>query len=192
MNVKRLMELAGVSEQTIGKHLPAWMKEREEILANSNPASLALSLSAKELSRHKQDMVHLRNLVEAKKWEMNRVDEILAKLEGWMDKFDSENQEHALRILEAWQRSCAQRGALENQFLALQRQWTKLVGIEGLLDVALTREKELTKGRVKMDLKKENPNSNPLENRSPGHAGVFARRQEVITVERPESEEDDD
>jgi hypothetical protein len=157
IGVKALCEATGLHEQTIGKHLPKWQKEAEEILLNSKESGLGLALSAKDLQLHEKDMSHLRNLVEANKWEMARVDEITAKLEGWMDKFsgDDGEQDKALRILELWMRTCGQKSSLQSQFLALQKQWTSLSGVVDLKDVQVTKEKALATGRAKLELKKE-------------------------------------
>ena len=177
-NVPTLSKLAGVHVETIRKHLPVWEKEAEAILAGSSELGLAVQLSSETLKAHERDMVCLRNLVEAKKFELDRCDEITAKLEGWLDKFEDEDREYALRILEAWQKNAGLRSSLESQFLALQKQWTSLAGIVDLKDISVVREKEIAKGKAKLTIKQLETEQGPQAPRIAG--GVFARdRAEV-------------
>lgn len=175
ISVKGLVEATGLHEQTIGKHLPKWKKEAEEILMKSAETGLGLALSAEDLRRHKEDMAHLRNLVEAKKWETEQVLEITAKLEGWVDKFtgDDGEQDKALRILELWVKTCGQKSSLESQFLALQKQWTSLSGVVDLKDIQVVKEKAMATGRARLALKKEETETAPRE-ANPA-TGIFAR-----------------
>jgi hypothetical protein len=175
ISVKGLVEATGLHENTICKHITKWQKEAEEILANTAERGLGLALSAEDLRRHKEDMAHLRNLVEAKKWETERVLEITAKLEGWMDKFsgDDGEQDKALRILELWMRTCGQKSSLESQFLALQKQWTSLSGVVDLKDIQVVKEKAMATGRARLALKKEETETGPKE-ANPA-TGIFAR-----------------
>jgi hypothetical protein len=180
ISVQALVKATGLHEQTIGKHMPGWQKEAEEILMNSNETGLGLSLSAKELSLHKSDMCHLRQQIQQVKWELDTIESITSKLEGWMDKFNGEDgeQDKALRILEAWQRNCGQKSSLRGQFLSLQKQWTSLSGVVDLKDIQVTKEKAIAVGKAKLDIKKlENESGvrdvgNPL-------SGVFKRPDRI-------------
>jgi hypothetical protein len=175
-NVARLSELSGVSGETIRKHLPAWEEQAAKLLGSSSEVGLAIALSAEKLQQHEQDMRHLRKLVEAKKWEIERQQEITARLEGWLNKFNDEDKDQALKIFDAWQRSAGVRGALEGQFLALQKQWTALSGIVDLKDISVVRQKEIAKGQAKLELKKQGLTEAPTRNVV---GGVFDRRIET-------------
>lgn len=173
-SVPKLAEMAGVHVETVRRHLPEWEKESEALLASASANGLAIQLSAEKLADHESDMIHLRDSINRVKFEMDRLDEITARLTEWMDKFeDDSDRQVALTILDQWLRSCGQRSSLQSQFLALQKQWTSLVGIVDLKDIAVVREKEIQKGKAKLEMKRlENEpvrNVNPLDN------NVFAR-----------------
>lgn len=175
ISVKGLVEATGLHEQTIGKHMPKWKKEAEEILMKSSETGLGLALSAKQLEQHTKDMDALRDQLDQVKWELKTIEKITAKLEGWMDKFsgDEGEQDKALRILEAWQRNCGQKSSLRSQFLALQKQWTNLSGVVDLKDIQVVKEKAMATGRARLALKKEETETAPKE-ANPA-TGIFAR-----------------
>lgn len=182
ISVKALCEATGLHEQTIGKHLPKWQKEAEEILMNSTESGLGLALSAKDLALHKSCMNKLESEIKQIMWELETVESITAKLEGWMDKFKGEDgeQDKALRILEAWQRNCGQKSSLRSQFLALQKQWTSLSGVVDLKDIQVTKEKTLAVGKAKLDLKREENQAGIRDSNGP-ISGVFARPSRIET-----------
>lgn len=187
LNVKALVAATGVHVGTIWKHMPAWQKEAEDLVANATENGLALSLSSATLKTHETDMLHLRNLVEANKFEQDKIDDVTAKLESWMEKFagNPEDQDKALRILELWVRTCGQKSTIISQFLALQKQWTALSGIIDLKDIQTTREKTIAVGRAKLKLRGEEAEAGkmtPAVNRS----GIFDRPA-IEEAEDPES-----
>lgn len=188
MNVKRLMELAGVSEKTILRHMPAWQKEREEMAIAACPQALALSLSAKELHLHESDMKTLRKEIQQVKWELDHYDDDVEKLEGLVERMtdaasaDPSAVGQMLQMFDKYLRFSLNKQNLRKQFLALQKQWTGLSGVEGLMDVALVREREMEKGRVKIALKKEGVSEEP-RNVGPTTNAVFVRRQEAISLD---------
>lgn len=198
MNVKRLCELAGVTEKTILRHMPAWQAEREEMVVNSSPQSLALNLSAKELRLHESDMMTLRKEIQQVKWELDHLDDSIQKLESLTEKLcdaangDVEIIAQATSIFSKYLNASLNKQNLRKQFLALQKQWTGLSGIEGLMDVALVREREMEKGRVKIALKKEGASDEP-RNVGPTTNAVFVRRnaQEAIPLESVREDEED-
>jgi len=184
ISVKALVEATGLHENTICKHLPKWSAEFEEMVANTSEKGLGLSLSAKELQLHKEDMIHLRGEIQKIKWEMKNLDSISSKLENWLDKFDGDDgeQDRALRILEAWQKNCGQISSLRSQFLALQKQWTTLSGVVDLKDVQVAREKTLATGRAKLDLKREENETGIRDSNGP-LSSVFDRPSRPETIE---------
>ena len=190
MNVKRLAEIAGVHESTIWRHMPKWQKEREEILAKANNSSLGIHLSAKELESHKSDMELLRKEINQVKWELDEFDDNIEKLEGLVERMtDTVSADplmvgQLLQMFDKYLRFSLNKQNLRKQFLALQKQWTGLSGIEGLMDVALVREREMEKGRVKIALKKEGVEAEP-RNVGPTTNAVFVRRsaQEAIPLD---------
>lgn len=199
MNVKRLCELAGVTEKTILRHMPAWQAEREEMVVNSSPQSLALSLSAKELRLHECDMKTLRKEINQVKWELDTFDDNIEKLEALVERLtdvasgDPLAVGQVLQMFDKYLRFSLNKQNLRKQFLALQKQWTGLSGIEGLMDVALVREREMEKGRVKIALKKEGSEAEP-RSVGPTTNAVFVRRnaQEAIPLEDVRDSEEDD
>lgn len=193
MNVKRLAELAGVHENTIVKHLPRWQAEREDIVAQSNPVALGISLSKKQLDQNTKDLDFLRNQINLVKYELDQVENLTARLGEWMDKFDGDDIPTALQIFASWERGAGQRSSLRSQFIALKKLWDEKSAIDGLRDVALVREREMEKGRVKIALKKEGSESEP-RSVGPTTNAVFVRRnaQEAIPLEDVRDSEEDD
>lgn len=183
--VKALVAATGLHEQTIWKHIPAWQKEVEEMVSKTSESGLALHLSGESMKAHETDMSHLRNLVEANKFQQTEIEDVTEKLEGWMDKFSGspDDQDKALKILDLWVRTCGQKSTLISQFLSLQKQWTSLAGITDLKEIQITREKALAVGRAKQKLKsEENEASTPAPMI---RGGIFARA--VQNLERPVS-----
>ena len=176
----RLAELAGVHENTIARHINEWIKEREEMVSGSSEQGLALKLSRETLDLHELCMIKLSGQIKQVLWELDTIESITSKLEGWVDKFNGEDgeQDKALRILEAWQRNCGQKSSLRGQFLSLQKQWTSLSGVVDLKDIQVTKEKAIAVGKAKLDIKKlENESGvrdvgNPL-------SGVFKRPDRI-------------
>lgn len=177
LGVQALVKATGLHEATIWKHMPKWQKESEDILANTSESGLALSLSKESLKAHELDMLALRGQIDQVKWELETLEDVTEKLENWMDKFsgDSESQDKALRILEAWQRNCGQKSSLRSQFLSLQKQWTSLSGIVDLKEVQITREKTMAVGRAKLKLKSEETNNETGLKTPTARGGIFAR-----------------
>jgi hypothetical protein len=176
--VTKLEELSGVTGETIRKHLPEWEKEAEEILVASSEFSLGLRLSAEKLHLHESDMIHLRDQIQQVKFELEKMDQITARLADWLDKFDEEQRQEALTIFDAWQRACGQKASLRSQFLALQKQWTSLEGIVDLKDISVVREKEIAKGKAKLEIK-QLENEKPSAPRPVG-GGVFSRPEKLL------------
>lgn len=187
-NVARLSKLSGVTDETLRKYLPEWEREAAELLASSSEVGLALVLSEEKLKQHEKDMLHLRNLVEANIWETERLEEITAKLEGWMDKFQDGDIDQALKIFDAWQRASGQKSGLQSQFLALQKQWTSLVGIVDLKDISVVKQKEIAKGQAKLAVKQMGAETGPTT-RNVGASGVFARPSDAGKVKAIESQD---
>jgi hypothetical protein len=187
--VAKLCQLAGLDERTIYRHLPTWEKEAEQMAAGSTEAGLALQLSGESLAAHLKDMDFLRGQLSQAKFELDRLEEITAKLEDWLDKFQGDEQTQALQIFDAWQRACASKSSLRSQFLAMQKQWTSLTGIVDLKDVAVIREKEIAKGQAKLQIKRME-NETAVTTRNVVAGGVFSRPGDVVEVKRVSTSED--
>jgi hypothetical protein len=155
LNPQVLADECGIHIETVRRHMHGWLKESESILAGASESGLAVNLSKETLSKHNNDMIHLRKLIDINKFEINRIEEITEKLESWLDKFsNTEEIERAIKILDLWVRSCGQKSALQSQFLALQKQWTSLSGIVDLKDVEIVRAKEISKGKAKLEMRR--------------------------------------
>lgn len=193
MNVQKLSKLSGVGEHTIRKYLPGWQAERESIVTSSNPVALGISLSKKQLEQNTKDLDFLRNQINLVKYELDQLETVTERLGEWMDKFDGDDIPTALQIFASWERGAGQRSSLRSQFIALKKLWDEKSAIDGLRDVALVREREMEKGRVKIALKKEGVEAEP-KLVGPTTNGVFVRRnaQEVIPLETVRDEDSED
>lgn len=176
VDTMKLAAAAGVHAETIRRHLPKWEAEYEQIIASTSKSGLGLKLSAEVLKAHSSDMEFLRDQINQVKYELENLAEFTAKLEGLTEllvaKAD-ESPDRVLRVFEDWLRSCGERRTLRSQFLALQKQWTALGGVEDLKEVAVVREKELAKGRAKMDLEEEKAKGKERDTPRTVGGGVF-------------------
>lgn len=150
-----LAEASGLHIETIRKRMPQWLKEAEELLSGTSSSGLALSLSAKDLVFHKENMIHLEKQIKIVKFELDQLDIITEKLEGWLEKFQgTDEMETAIRIFHDWQRASGTKSSLRSQFLAMQKQHATLSGIIDLKDVEVVRAKEISKGKAKLEMQK--------------------------------------
>ncbi len=130
-------------------------------------------------------MAHLRDQINQVKWESDNLDVLIARLETLVEKFaGTDDSDKAITLFDRFLRASLNKQNLRSQFLALQRQYTKLSGVDGPMDVALTRENTIATGKAKLDLKA----GDKLENVTNSRSGIFATRDAVDTQEG--SEED--
>ena len=173
-----LAKRTGVHVTTIWRNLPAWEKEYVEILAGQDERSLAISLSAEQLQLHKSCINTVEEQLRQCQWELDRFDEITAKLESICENFslNTENGDAALRLLENYLASRGTRDNLRKTFLTMHKHYTDLTGVRDLLDVQAVAAKELEKGRVRQILKREAAEGNPRDVTPPGEKlAVFDR-----------------
>ena len=174
-NAQKLAAKAGIHVNTVQNHMSKWLLESEELVSRTCENSLALKLSEESVKAHERDMLALRGQIDQVKWELETLDDMTEKLENWVEKFsgNAEDQDKALKILEAWQRNCGQKSSLRSQFLSLQKQWVALSGITDLKEIQITREKTMAVGRAKLRLKGEESEASAPPPVARG--GIFAR-----------------
>lgn len=180
LNTAKLAKLSGVHVETIRRNMPGWLKEAEEMLAGSSECGLGLKLSREVLDSNTKDLHFLRDQINQVKFELTQLETVTERLADWLDKFTGDELETALRIFNDWQRSCASKQALRTQFVALKKLWDEKSAIDGLRDVSLAREKEIAKGKARLDLKKSETETAP-QDRTPGK--FFVRRQALVDTE---------
>lgn len=173
---EKLAELTGLATKTIRKYIEGWLSEREEMVSGSSTQTLELQLSAKELQLHKKDMIFLRSQIDQVEWEMANLESIIAKLEGICENFslNTDNGDKALQLFDSYLRACANQQKLRQQFLQLQKQWTSLVGVDALQDIAVTRAKADATLLAKMDARKAEA-AEGVRDVTPAGLGVFRR-----------------
>lgn len=172
INANALAAETGLHIETIRTHMRKWLVEAEEMLAGSSNSGLALKLSRETMDLHKSNMVFLEKQLQVLKYELDTMDTITEKLEGWLDKFSGENEfEKAIQIFHDWQRASGTKSSLRSQFLALQKQHATLSGIVDLKDIEVVRAKEISKGKAKLEMQKltqqEAANGGEMRNATP-------------------------
>lgn len=190
----RLSELGGISEKTIHRHMPAWIKEREEMLATVGNSAFGLSLSSETIEQHRKNTEFLKEQHDSLAAEIRllpKLHEFLEKvLEEFVNSEGEKDYEQALRIFNAYCRTGANLKALQTQFVAIQRAWKENAGIDSLQDVATAREKTLATGRAKLDLKREEGGDGPKpaggREVQPSRDGVFDLGQSAPEVDEVE------
>jgi transcription initiation factor TFIIIB Brf1 subunit/transcription initiation factor TFIIB len=175
VSTKRLAEIGECTEKTILRHIPEWHKEKEELIVNAPETELGLRLSKETLDAHKKDLAFLRSDLNSIKWEMSNLDNSIAKLEGICENFslNSDNGDDALKLFDRYLRASLNKSSLRSQFLAAQKRWVELSGVEAVGDVQVTAAKALATGQVKLALKREETETGPKE--AVAATGIFAR-----------------
>lgn len=175
-DTRKLAELSGLHTQTILKHMPGWLKEREEIISNSSDFALGLSLSKEVQSDRDKRMTFLSDQIKQIMWEMDNLDNVIEKLESICGNFslNTENGDDAIKLFDRYLRASLNKANLRSQFLALHKQWADFSGVLDVKDISVVRAREIAKGQGKMQLKKLEAE----ENQGPKNitrTGVFAR-----------------
>jgi hypothetical protein len=180
--VKELSEKFGVHEQTIRLRMPEWEKEYEEILLNTAEHGFNLILSSTTLEKHKKDVDFIRKDLDSLKFEMSKLDNTIAWLEDIVNQFtlNTENGAEAISIFNAYVNASCNKQRLRTQFIAMEKLWRSVSGVDAKMDALTTRDKEIAKGQGKMDVEKlklmggSNSNGGGPD-RSKIGGGVFAK-----------------
>ena len=148
---KRLSEVSGLHLHTVLKYLPTWQAEREEVLRESSPLGVRLKITDEVLKKHAEDMAWLRKETEAIRLEAETVDLVVDKLRMVVDNFvlNTDVGDRALAIFEAYCQAALRKKDLRSQFIQMQKQWVQLSGVQQLMDIQLTHDKEIAKGKAK-------------------------------------------
>lgn len=133
-------------------------------------------------------MKHLRDQLQQVKWETDNLDQLIARLETLVEKFaGTDESDKAVTLFDRYLRASLNKQSLRTQFLALQRQYTKLSGVEALLDVAVTREKTIATGKAKIELKAQEGKS--VRDATPARSGFFSQETPRETNEESPTQE---
>ena len=173
--VPALAKAAGVAEGTIHRHLRAWEAEYEDLVIQSDPTAQALKLGGEQLTLHRKALSTLADQIEQIQWEIAQFDEITASLEKICDNFslNTDNGDKALQLFSAYLSARGGKDNLRRTFMSMHKQYADMTGIMDLKDIQTTASKELEKGRVRIQLKKEQAESGPRDV-TPEGGGGFA------------------
>jgi hypothetical protein len=175
-NIPKLSEISGVHVETLRKYLPEWGKEAEELLANTSELGLAIHLSAEKVASAEKDEIFIRDQINSIKWEIEKLDDLTAKLEGLTELFaaDEDMLSSALTVFSAWLQGAGKKSMLRTQFIAMKKLWDEKTGLDALRDIGATQQREMAKGKAKLEIKRlENEPRSNSERHVGG--GVFAR-----------------
>lgn len=171
-SAEKLAELSGLHVKTIYKHLPGWVREREEIVSKADTSALGISLSSETIAANKRFNKVLEDQTNQLAWELDKLSDIAADLREWAR--ETSDEERAMKLLETYLRTVGAKSTVRSQFLAYQKSWANALGVEGMKDVSLTAAKALATGKAKIDLKKMENEGAPKPV-GPSAGGVFAR-----------------
>jgi hypothetical protein len=171
--------------------MPTWEKEYERMLAGSTETGLQLALSAETLAKCKQDCAFYRELEDQLSLEIKELPKFQKMMEGVILRFrevgTEEETAEALQCFKAYLQTAGHRKTLITQHLAVAARWSKLSGIDGLQDVAVTREKAMATGRAKLQLAteaREAGTGDTANDATPAARGRIFRRGSPV-VEEP-------
>lgn len=182
VNVKRLAEIGDVTEATINRWMPGWLKQREEILVSSGSSDFGLVLSGETLTQHRKNTEFLKEQHDSLAAELKLIPKLHEFLEKVLDAFVSapeKDYDQALKLFNAYHRNAGNARSIQSQFIAVQRAWKENAGIDSLQAVAEAREKTLATGRAKLDVKREEGAGNP----GIPHAASIRRTDGVFDVD---------
>lgn len=186
VNPERLAEIGECTRDTIQKHLPDWIKQREDLLTNSGMpgnGGLLLRLSEETLASLRFDTDFARQRVDELKAESKTARKVISLLESVLTEFSkgASTLETAelLSLVSTFTSVHATKKSIDSNFLAMHKHWTKLAGVDSLMTVAETREKALATGRAKLTVTKEASDAglNGGEPPKPAIGGVFGMRR---------------
>lgn len=156
VNTARLAEIGGVHESTIWRHLPAWEKEYEAILIQTNSSGFGLSVSQETLRQHREHVDFLKAQADILATEVRELPKLIAELRGLLNDLKAaEEWDRAASAFQIWLKMHGSRRETTKLFLAVQQRLSRHSGIDQLEEIALTREKTLASGRAKLDVSRE-------------------------------------
>lgn len=172
-----LAERVGCSAASVWSYVKEWSKEFEDLLIQANGFELGTVLSDEDVKVFKEtvqfSLKQKKNLEFSLENTENFEISLLSIIKN--KEVTPETEEKFLDMVEKLCSVVHTKAKLQQQWIAMNSQWVKLSGIEGKMDIAHTAEKERAKGRVKMDLKKEEAGDNPAPRLAKGKTagGLF-------------------
>lgn len=152
-----LAERVGCHPSSVWSYVKDWSREYENMLIQANNFELGTVLSDDDVKKFKSDLLWLTKQTSEVKSEVDlteKVEERLYKLLAEKD-FSPEAESRFGDLLEKFFTAVHTKSKLRTQWIAMEREWIKLSGIEGKMEIVQNAEKARAVGRVKIDLKRE-------------------------------------
>lgn len=155
-NTKELARLHNLSEKTIRKYVPTWLKESEEKAAKVNNEVLGLSLSNGPLSVPPETLVasnkdtdFLRKRLDDLKNEIENIDKTVNWLEKILNSFDNDEKEFLSTAFQFYLRTSANKQSLTKQYLAVHTRWTAVAGVDSIREIQVAGAKAVSVAQAK-------------------------------------------
>jgi len=159
-----LAERVGCHPSSVWSYVKDWSREYENMLIQANNFELGTVLSDDDVTKFRQDLVFTSSQTNELKSEINlveKVEERLYKLLAEKD-FTPEAESRFGDLLEKFFSAVHTKSKLRSQWIAMEKEWIKMSGIESKMEIVHNAEKARAVGRVKIDLKREeNENGEP-------------------------------
>lgn len=169
---RKLVEIAMVTDATLGVHVKKWEVDAEKLAKNCQDSSYGLRVKQETVFQHESDVSFLRREADRIKDEVDNVDEIQQKLWGLIQSISeissSEQIDDLTRLVDRYLRKSMNRQALLAVFLSLQKRWQDSSGMTGSIEATVAGMKEVEKQKRIAELRdKHGPDK--LEKGGPDH-----------------------
>jgi hypothetical protein len=181
-----LADMAGVHPTTIGAHLPAWTRQREELLRQREENPLGYILSPETVEQNRKDVEFLRLETDKLKLESENLVGITDKLYGVLENLSEnldlgpDDADKIIGLVGKYLGASANRSKVLTLFLAVQKRWQESSGIASSMKSFEAGQREAEKGKARIAAKEKEIallNDGALEIVTTPALGVFARKK---------------
>lgn len=190
VRVLEALEIAkrvGCHPSSVWRHIKDWTAEFESMLirgndfsqlqARANENELNRELRNEDVEKFKSDLLWVTKQTESLRKEVDNTEKIEEICYSWLKNSDiSEKGEDAfLAMAEKFFSAVHTKSKLRSQWIAMEKEWVRMSGIEGKMEIVQNAEKARAIGRVKIDLKREETEQTPgLKVAKKPVGGIFA------------------
>ena len=172
-----LAKRVGCHVSSIWSYIKDWSREFETLLIQTSDFELGTVLSDEDVEKFRSDVNWARKVTDELRKEHDLVETLEENLFRFIENGDfSEETEHRLVTLaEKFFSAVHTKSKLRSQWIAMEKEWVRMSGIEGKMEIVQNAEKARAIGRVKIDLKREETEQTPgLKVAKKPVGGIFA------------------
>lgn len=175
-----LLELSGVTRNTLALHVATWEKESEEIARYKAQSELGLVLNEATFEKHRHDTEWLRTAMDNAKRDYDNTSDIADELHNLIDgirdnvMLTADDFDSLSRMVENYLRLHVTKASTLKLFLALNARWAESSAVSAMLGAHSAQLRETAKIKAKQAAHAAEGESG-LEDRTPKDAGERAK-----------------